>query len=237
MALTPQNEEAFFREVDEELRRDQLGQFWRRWGRVLLVLIVIGLAAFGGFLWWKAEREKTAGLAGEQLIGAFEDLSQARTKDADAKLKALAADKNVAYSALARLTQAARKLESGDEKGAVAAYAAIASDAAIAQPLRDAALIRGTAAAFDTLPPQAAIDRLKPLAVPGGPWFGSAGEMTAIAYLKLNQPQKAAAILEQIAKDKQVPETLRARAVRISGALDTGTAIQPAAAPQKEKSE
>lgn len=237
MALTPQNDEAFLREVDEELRRDQLGQFWRRWGRVLLVLVVIALAAFGGYLWWKADREKTAGLAGEQLVSAFDDLSQARPKDADAKLKALAEGKNAAYSALARLTQAARKLENGDEKGAVAGYAAIAADAAVAQPLRDAALIRGTVAAFDTLPPQAVIDRLRPLALPGGPWFGTAGEMTAIAYLKMNQPQKATAILDQIAKDKRVPETLRARAVRISGALDMGAAIQPAAAAQKEKSE
>ena len=37
MALTPQNEETFFREVDEELRREQLGSFWRRYGRLLLV--------------------------------------------------------------------------------------------------------------------------------------------------------------------------------------------------------
>jgi hypothetical protein len=237
LALTPQNDEAFLREVDEELRRDQLGNFWRRYGRLLLALILVGLAAFGGYLWWKADREKAAGLAGEQLTSAFEDLSDARPKDAEAKLAALAGGKNIAYSALARLTQAARKLESGDEKGAVAAFMAVASDTAVAQPLRDAALIRATAGAFDTLPPQTVIDRLKPLAQPGGAWFGSAGELTAVAYLKLNQPQKAAAIFAEIAKDKQVPESLRARAVRISGALDMGPAAEAIAVPQKEKSE
>jgi hypothetical protein len=237
LALTPQNNDAFFREVDEELRRDQLGSFWRRYGWLTLALVVIGLAAFGGYLWWQAERSKAAGLAGEQLTSAFDDLSQSRSQVADGKLKALAADKNIAYSALARLTQAARKLESGDEKGASAAYMAIASDTSVAQPLRDVALIRATAGAFDTLPPQVVIDRLKPLAQPGGAWFGSAGEMTAIAFIKLNQPEKAAAIFAQIAKDKQVPESLRARAVRISGALEMGPAGQAVAAPEKEKSE
>ena len=44
----------------------------------------------------------------------------------------------------------------------------------------DAALVRMTAIELDTLPPQAVVDRLKGLAVAGNPWFGSAGELTAI---------------------------------------------------------
>lgn len=236
MALTPQNDEAFFREVDEELRRDQLGNFWRRHGRVLIGLIVLGLAAFGGSLWWQAEREKAAGQAGEQLAAAIDALSTGRAGEADGKLKALAAGEQDGYRALAKLTLAARKLQAGDEKGASAAYLEIASDKTIAEPLRDAALIRSTAAGFDTLPPKTVIDRLAPLAKPGSPWFGTAGEMTAVAWLKLGQTQRASVVFEQIAKDKQVPESLRARAIRISGALDAEADPAPIA-PQKEKSE
>jgi hypothetical protein len=236
LALTPKNDEAFLREVDEELRRDQMSKLGRRYGILLAGLIVIGLAAFGGYLWWKADREKAAGLAGEQLTAAFDAFGKSQTSDADAKLKALADGKSEAYRALAKLTQAARKLESGDEKGAASAYMAIAADTAAAQPIRDAALLRGTAAVFDTLQPQTVIDRLKPLAVPGNAWFGSAGEMTAIAWLKLNQPQKAAEVFAAIAKDKQVPDSLRSRAVRISGALEGSSAAGPAIS-QKEKGE
>lgn len=236
MALTPQNEEAFFREVDEELRRDRLGHFWRSYGRVLVGLILVGLAAFGGYLWWQAEREKAAGLAGEELAGAIEALNGGRTKEADGKLKALAEGEQEGYSTLAKLTLAARKLQNGDNKGAAAAYMEIASNKTIAEPLRNVALIRATAAAYDTLPPKTVIDRLAPLAKAGDPWFGTAGEMTAVAWMKLNQPQKAAAIFEQMAKDKQVPESLRARAIRISGALDA-RADTTSAASQKEKSE
>jgi hypothetical protein len=239
LALTPQTDEAFLREVDEELRRDQMARVLRRYGMLLLALIVIGLAAFAGYLWWKADREKKAGLAGEDLTAAFTALSEARPAEADAKLKPLAEGDQQSYRALAQLTLAARKVESGDAKAASAAYMEIASDTAIAQPLRDAALIRATAAAFDTLAPKTVIDRLAPLAVPGSPWYGTAAEMTAIAWIKLNQPQKAAAIFGQIAKDPQVPQTLKARAVRISGALDAGPTAAPAAVaePQKDKSE
>ena len=63
------------------------------------------------------------------------------------------------------------------------------------------------------------IDRLKPLAAPGTAWFGSAGEMTAIALLKLNRDAEAGRLFAALAKDKDVPDSLRARAVRISGML------------------
>ena len=48
MALTPQNSEAFMREVDDAVRQDQLTTFWQRYGRILIVVLVVGLAAFGG---------------------------------------------------------------------------------------------------------------------------------------------------------------------------------------------
>lgn len=227
MALTPQTDEAFLREVDEELRRDQMARIWRRYGLILLALIVIGLVAFAGWLWWKAERAEKAGVAGEQLTAAFTALGEARPAEADAKLKPLAEGDQQSYRALAQLMLAARKLEGGDAKAASAAYMEIASDTAVAQPLRDVALIRATAALFDTLAPNTAIDRLAPLAVPGSPWYGTAAEMTAIAWIKLNQPQKAAAIFGQIAKDPQVPQSLKARAIRISGALDAGSTAAP----------
>jgi hypothetical protein len=55
--------------------------------------------------------------------------------------------------------------------------------------------------------------------------------------MKLGKPQKAAEIFAEIAKDKQVPQSLRARAIRISGALDAGAAAPAAAGPQKDKGE
>jgi hypothetical protein len=102
---------------------------------------------------------------------------------------------------------------------AIAAYAKIASDTGLPQPFRDMALIRQTMAEFDTLAPQQIIDRLKPLAVPGNPWFGSAGEMTAIAYMKLGKDNVAGPIFAQIAKQKDLPQSLRGRAVQMAGAL------------------
>lgn len=85
--------------------------------------------------------------------------------------------------------------------------------------MRDVALVRQTAIEYDTLAPAAVIARLKDLAVAGRPWFGSAGEMVAIAYLRTGKPQDAGRILAAIAKDETMPASLRGRAVRVAGAL------------------
>ena len=43
MALTPQNNEAFIREVDEELRREQMSNIGRRYGLAIIAIVVPGL--------------------------------------------------------------------------------------------------------------------------------------------------------------------------------------------------
>jgi hypothetical protein len=63
------------------------------------------------------------------------------------------------------------------------------------------------------------IARLEPLAKPGNPWFGSAGELTAMAMLKQGRKADAGRLFAAVAADKQVPESIRSRAVQIAGTL------------------
>ena len=219
MAVTPQSNEAFLREVDEELRRDQAMQFWQLYGRWLIGAIVLGLAAFGAFLVWQNQRAKTAGQQGEAFSQALEKLSANDEKAGSAKLTDLAKSSIGGYRALAKFTQADLLLQKDDLKGAAAKFAEVAEDSGIAKPLRDLALIRQTSAEYDTLKPETIIARLKPLAVKGDPWFGSAGEMVAIAYLQQHRNDLAGELFGQIAKDKDVPDSLRQRAVQMAGAL------------------
>ena len=229
MALTPQNDEAFLREVDEELRREQMGTFWRRYGRLMAIAVFAALAAFGGWLWWQDHREKVAGLDGEALTTAFKALGNGDDKAAKPALERLARGDSAGYRAAAKLSLAAERLQKEDVKGAVALYAEVSADPKIPQPFRDLALIRQTAAEFDTLKPEVVIARMKPLAIAGQPWFGSAGEMTAISLIRQGQEEKAGAVFAALATDKQVPDSIRGRARRIAGALGADVAADEAA--------
>lgn len=224
MALTPQNNQAFLREVDEELRRDQAINVWRRYGRVILIAVVVLLAALAGYLFWQHRQEQAAEREGEQLQSAFDALAAQDQKAAAAPLAALAGSTRDGYRALAIFTQADQLLLKDDLKGAAAKFASVAGDAGLAQPFRDLALVRQTTAEFDTLKPDLVVQRMRPLAVPGNPWLGSAGELLAIAYLKQGRRDLAGQTFQRIAADKDVPRSLRQRAVQMAGTMGAATA-------------
>ena len=52
MAQPPDISESFKREVDENLRRDQLRDFFKAYGNWLIAGVVIFLAVSGGMIWW-----------------------------------------------------------------------------------------------------------------------------------------------------------------------------------------
>lgn len=219
MAVAPQNNEAFLREVDEELRREQLAGFWTRYGRWLLALVLAGLAAFGGWLYWQHQRQEAAGVAGEALDMALRDLSEGKQAQGKAKIAELTQSPNTGIRAAAMLAQAGLLSEAKDVKGAVAAYKKIADDATLAEPYRNIGLLRQTMLEFDAMKPADVVARLKPLAVPGNPWFGTAGELVAISYIRMNKPELAAPLYGKIAEDEKLPDTVRSRARQMAGVL------------------
>jgi hypothetical protein len=233
LALRPVDNETFYREVDEELRRDQLKTYWERFGKLIIAGILLVLALIGGFIWWQNQKQVKAGERSETLVGAFDDVAAGRRTAALPKLDGLIESGSGGHRAAALLTKADVAIEGRDLKGAAAIYKRVADDSGLAQPYRDLALVRMTAVELDTLPPQAVVDRLKGLAVAGNPWFGSAGEMVALSYMKLNKPQQAAGIFAAIAKDKTLPDTVRSRAGQMAGALGVDAVQEPADATQE----
>jgi hypothetical protein len=224
LALTPTDkragsDEAFMREVDDAVRASDLSSFWKRYGRWLLGAIVAALLAFGGYIIWQNRVQAAADKQSEVFVDAIDKLQAGDDKAANALLTKLAKADQPGYRAMAQLVQANLEAEKGDVKKAIAAYAKVAADDSLPQPFRDLALVRQTGAEFDTLPPQKVIDRLKPLAISGNPWFGSAGEMTAMAYMKMGKDNLAGPIFAQIAKQQNLPQSLRARATQMAGAL------------------
>lgn len=232
MALTPQNNEAFIREVDEELRREQMSNIGKRYGLLIIGVVLLALVAFGGWTWWQHRQNALAGEQGEQLATALDDIQQGRVAQANAIVGRLTTSDKDAVRATALLTQADMLLAKNDPKGAAAAFAKVAADETLAQPFRDMALVRETAVEYDSLQPQQVIDRLRGLADKNSPWLGSAGEMVAIAYLRQNKLQQAGQTFALIAQTDGVPESLRARAVQMAGSLGVDAAPAAPAAAQ-----
>jgi hypothetical protein len=207
------------REVDEAVRKDEAAEFAERHGLTIAVLIVLVLAAFGGWLWWKGHREAQLERGSEQFVQALDELEAGRTKQATAALDTIAQDGTPAAAAGAKLLQAGQMIAKGDDARAATLLLALADDKSAPEAYRNLAAIRGVAAGFDTMKPEDAIARLKPLAKPGNPWFGSAGELVAMAYLKQGKRDLAGPLFASIAKDESAPSSMRSRARQMAGVL------------------
>ena len=226
MALTPQNSEAFMREVDDAVRQDQLLTFWQRFGRWLVAAVVVGLAAFGGWLYWQHHSKTRSEAVSEQMDKVLDTAIGGGTPDAK-ELDALTQAGQPGYRASAQLIKAGMASRKGDAKAAIALYQAMAQDGSLDQPYRDLALIRQTALEYEALKPEQVVDRLKTLAVEGAPWFGSAGEMVAIAYMKMGKRDLAGPLFAAMAKDRNVPQSIRSRARQMAGLLGVDAVETP----------
>jgi hypothetical protein len=211
-------QEVLLREVDEAVRQDQLGNIIVRYRWPAGIALLLGLAALAGWLAWRDYSEGQLEERSERFIAVLDDLQAGNVAKADGELKELA-DGNTATAISATMTRAAIALRDNRRDEGVKLYESIASNTRAPQAYRDLATVRAVAANFERMDPQQVIDRLKPLATPGNPWFGSAGEMVAMAYLKQDKPNLAGPLFATIAKDEDVPQTLRSRTRQMAGLL------------------
>ena len=233
MALSPSNpsngsndrdaaaQDGFLREVDDALRQDDLLRIGQRYGKPLAGVIIAGLVGLAGYLYWDHSREAAAAEMSERTILALDKLgSGGIAADASARdLEPLMKEGSAGSRANATLLHAAIMQEQGKSDIAAKEFSEVAANDGAPQPFRDLAMVRAVALQFDKLPPAEVIARLKPLAIPGNAWFGSAGELTALALLKQGQPDKAGPLLAAIGKDTTTPSTIRARVRQLAGQL------------------
>ena len=167
LALKPDDGETFLREVDDELRREQMSHFMKRYGWALVAAVLLVLAGIGGWIWWKARAAAAAEAQGETLIAALDSLEAGNRGAATPKLDALAGSDVPGYRAAALFARANSQTAAGNAPAAIATLRAIAANQEFDEAYRQAALIRQTQLEFDSLPPQQVVQRLRPLARPG----------------------------------------------------------------------
>ena len=88
MALTPDTpdepNQAFLREVDENLRRDQLQSFAKTYGKWLIAALILFLAAVGGYLYWQQKQIEKSQAQSEELTKIYEQIGSGGAEGAKA---------------------------------------------------------------------------------------------------------------------------------------------------------
>ncbi len=210
------------REVDEAVRQDEVAGFAKKWGWPLGIAFGLGLAGFGGFLFWQGQTEDELESQSEALVQAIDELEAGNIDIADGEL-ALLAEGEGGVATMAAMLRAGIAIEAERPADAVAIYEEVIAKPDVPAELRDVATIRSVTVQFDDLDPQEVIDRVGPLAVPDNDFYGSAGELVAHAYLAQGKEAEAGALLADLVQNEDVPQSIRGRARQLAGTLGVDT--------------
>ena len=86
MALPNDPAETFVREVDENLRRDQLRDMAKTYGKWLVAAVILFLVAIGGYLYWQNRQQQQASTESETMSAALDKAEAGNPKGALADL-------------------------------------------------------------------------------------------------------------------------------------------------------
>lgn len=213
------DDEILMREIDEAVRQDDTLQFFQKYGVALGSAVALILAGMFGYWWWDSTSEAALEAESEQIVSALDSVEATDFTGAEEKVASLVDEGSVGARSISRFLQAGAALEQGENDKAVELYAAVAADSEAPQALRDLALLREVSTNYDSREPADIIAKLSPLAVPGGDYFGSAGELVAVAHLEAGNREEAGKLFSAIAQDEELPETLRNRTRQMAGLL------------------
>ncbi len=223
-----------FREVEEDIRRDQMKRLWDRFGPYVIglaVLIVVATAGYRGWEYWQKSRAETSG---DSFMAAL-DLSDAgKHEEAIAAYQKLIADGSGAYPMLSRFRIATEKAASGDKTGAVADFDAIAGDSSVPADLQTLARLRAALLLTDTASFADLQQRIGDLAETGSLWRQSAREVLGLAAWRSGDFVAARKYFTEIVNDQDSSSQLRQRSQLMLTLIDSS--IGPAAPPASDAS-
>ena len=199
-----------FREVDEDIRRDQLRKVWDRIAPYVIGAAILIVAATAGYRGWEYWQARQAESSGDRFIAAVQLSDEGRYDEAMAALEALVADGSGGYPMLARFRVATEKARSGDTEGAIAEFDVIAGSNA-PQEMRAMARLRAALLLLDAATPEDLEVRLRDLAAVGSPWRHTAREILGLAEFRSGDYVAAKAYFDEIAADQEASQGLRQR--------------------------
>lgn len=215
--------DSFITEVSEEVRKDQLFGYVKKYGwiAITLIFVLVGGAAYSE--WTKAQDRAASQAAGDALLDALEQ------DDIAARAVALAeVTSDGPAAAVSGLLTAAAQQNAGDLAGAKATLDGLATNDVIPQAYRDVAVFKSAMIDVEGIGSAERRDLLQSLATPGLPYRLLAMEQIAIMDVASDDTDAAVAGLRAILEDAAVSRGLRDRAQTLMVAL--GAELEPATA-------
>ena len=201
------SESAAFHEVDEAVRKDELKEWWDRWGTWIVTGAVVVVVAVAGVVGWRQYDASQRAAASVAYSAALAQIPQDQAA-ARAAFEQQAKDAPEPYRSLAAMI-AAQLREPLDAQ--VTALLAVAPTLS-ASELTDLATVMAAFKGVDSPRAEELVAKLEPLAGPDRPFRLSVRELQAIVAVRKGDLKRARELWTEISKDPQAPQGTAQRA-------------------------
>ncbi len=209
------NNESFIDEVNEEVRRDQLFAYIRKYGWIA-ALAIIALVAGAGWTEYSANRNQAAAEArGDAILDALDKNEWSEREAAFADLP---------QGVVELLLLGVSSQEAGNTDAAIAAYEQLGALEGVRPIYQELGQFKALTLKAGTMDTAERISALEALASPGRPFALLAREQLAIAQIDAGDADAALATLTSIRDDATATQGLRNRVGQLIVALGGETA-------------
>lgn len=206
--------DSFIEEVNEEVRREKLFGYVRKYGWIA-ILAVLGVVGVTGFLeYQKATTARAAQQLGDRVVTAINAEDAAQRAAALAEVAPDAGDAAV----IVEMRRAGELVEAGDTAGAIAAFESVANSGA-SPVYADMARLKAIMLRPAEQEPAARDMALAELAAPGALYRPLALEQQGLVALAAGDQDKAVEIFTELFRDSEITDGLRNRAMQMLVAL------------------
>ncbi len=222
------NNDALFREVEEEMRREQFAKLWQRYGIYFIGLAIAIVAVVAGTKIWEGQRLAASQAAGAEFEAATKLAVSGKSEDAAKAFEAIAASGPKGYAALAQLSQAGAYLKLDKRAEALAVFDKLAADSSADPMLANYARLQAASLRLGEADFAEIQTRLAPLTGDNSSWRFTARELLGTAALKAGKLDEARAALTPLLAAPGLSQAASERINRLMGEIATAElAAQP----------
>ena len=207
-----------FSEVDEDVARDKVAGFWRRFQTPIFVAAFLIVASTAAWTYYDSERTKAAQAANARFLEAAQLSESGKSAEALAAFEALAKTAPKGYASLGRL-RAAEERGKTDRAKAIEELEALADDANVDKLTQEVARLRAAMFTLEDDDRQKAEFKLGPLMTANGPFRYSAQEWNGLDALESGDFDEAERVFNILLNDRDAPQSMRGRAAAYRGLL------------------
>lgn len=211
--------DAVYNELQEDLRRQQLLDWMRRYGPWVVVAALLAVFGTAGYVFYQRQHEAKLEAVTAALYQNLGANAKAQPAESAGRLDSFADSETGRQAVLARLMAAGLKLRANDKPGTLADLQRVIDDKQADDSLHGAATIMYVQNALDSAAPDELQLRLAPYQDAGSAYRFQAWELGALVAYRAGDHERAQQLLQNILNDEAVPASARDRAADLQRVL------------------